>query len=93
MKPAFGVTSGWYAFVRILSRVVVETGVDKGLGSVLLCAALMRNRAEGFPGQYLGTDINPDAGFLLAEPYNGVGGILYGDSIQSLQSIPESMSS
>ena len=86
---AFGRRVGWYAFARILKpRVVVETGVDKGLGSVVLCAALMRNQAEGFPGQYFGTDINPDAGFLLAEPYNSVGRILYGDSIQSLQTIP-----
>ncbi len=86
---AFGRRMGWYAFVRILKpRVVVETGVDKGLGSVLLCAALMRNEEEGFPGQYFGTDINPDAGFLLAEPYNRLGRILYGDSIQSLQTIP-----
>jgi hypothetical protein len=86
---AFGRRVGWYAFARILKpRVVVETGVDKGLGSVVLCAALMRNRAEGFPGRYFGTDINPDAGFLLAEPYDSVGRILYGDSIQSLQSIP-----
>lgn len=86
---AFGRRMGWYAFARILKpRVVVETGVDKGLGSVLLCAALMRNQAEGFPGQYFGTDINPDAGFLLGEPYNRVGKILYGDSIQSLQAIP-----
>ncbi len=54
----------------------------------MLCAALMRNEAEGCTGQYFGTDINPDAGFLLAEPYNSVGRILYGDSIQSLQSIP-----
>jgi predicted O-methyltransferase YrrM len=86
---AIGRRMGWYAFVRILKpRVVVETGVDKGLGSVVLCAALMRNRADGFPGEYFGTDINPDAGFLLAEPYNSVGRILYGDSIESLQSIP-----
>jgi hypothetical protein len=28
---------GWYAFVRILKpQVIIETGVDKGLGSVLL---------------------------------------------------------
>jgi hypothetical protein len=85
----FGRRAGWYAFARILKpRVVVETGIDKGLGSVLLCAALMRNQAEGFPGQYFGTDINPAAGFLLAEPYSSVGRVLYGDSIQSLQSIP-----
>jgi hypothetical protein len=87
---AFGRRLGWYAFVRILKpRVVVETGVDKGLGAVVLCAALMRNEAEGFPGRYYGTDINPNAGFLLAEPYSRMGSILYGDSVTSLQSIPE----
>lgn len=85
----FGRRIGWYAFVRILKpKTVVETGVDKGHGAVLLCAALLRNQSEGFPGQYFGTDINPDAGFLLSEPYKSVGKILYGDSIQSLQSIP-----
>jgi hypothetical protein len=87
---AFGRRIGWYAFVRILKpSVVVETGVDKGHGAVMLCAALIRNEAEGFPGRYFGTDINPDAGFLLTEPYNRVGKILYGDSIHSLQSISE----
>jgi hypothetical protein len=89
-RCAFGRRLGWYAFVRILKpHVVVETGVDKGLGSVTLCSALMRNAAEGFPGRYFGTDKDPDAGFLLTEPYSSVGEILYGDSIQSLQSIPE----
>jgi hypothetical protein len=89
-RCAFGRRLGWYAFVRILKpHVVVETGVDKGLGSVTLCAALMRNAADGFPGRYFGTDKDPDAGFLLTDPYSSVGEILYGDSIQSLQSIPE----
>jgi hypothetical protein len=89
-RCAFGRRLGWYAFVRILKpHVVVETGVDKGLGAVTLCAALTRNRAEGFPGRYFGTDKDPDAGFLLTQPYSSVGEILYGDSIQSLRSIPE----
>jgi hypothetical protein len=87
---AFGRRIGWYAFVRILRpRVVVETGVDKGHGAVVLCAALLRNRAEGFPGEYFGTDINPKAGFLLDEPYNRVGRVLFGDSIESLQTVPD----
>ena len=81
---------GWYAFVRILKpRIVVETGVDKGHGAVVLCAALMRNEAEGFPGRYYGTDINPEAGFLLSEPYSRVGKILYGDSVETLRSFSE----
>jgi hypothetical protein len=65
-------------------KVIVETGVDKGLGSVLLCSALLRNQREGFPGRYFGTDIDGMAGYLLAPPYDSVGQILYGDSIESL---------
>ena len=81
---------GWYAFARILKpRVIVETGVDKGHGSVVLCAALIRNEREGFPGQYYGTDINPRAGYLLIAPYRRVGKVLYGDSLQSLSKINE----
>lgn len=86
----FGRRVGWYAFVRALKpRVVIETGVDKGMGSVLLCAAILRNREEGYPGQYYGTDINPDAGYLLTGKYKEGGKILYGDSIQSLLQFEE----
>src|SRR6267154_2958525 len=47
----FGRRLGWYAFVRAKKpRLVIETGVDKGLGSCLLCAALKKNAAEGSPG-------------------------------------------
>jgi predicted O-methyltransferase YrrM len=87
---AVGRRMGWYAFVRALKpRTIVETGVDKGLGSVVLCAALIRNDQEGFPGRYYGTDINPTAGFLFSEPYTKFGKILYGDSLQSLETIPK----
>ncbi|MCB9332287.1 MAG: class I SAM-dependent methyltransferase [Lewinellaceae bacterium] len=89
-KILFGRRLGWYAFVRALKpKLVIETGVDKGLGSVLLCAALLKNAEEGFPGKYLGTDINPEAGYLLAGRYAEVGKILYGDSIESLSKIEE----
>lgn len=87
-RCSFGRRLGWYAIVRIMKpRVVVETGVDKGLGSVALCAALLRNRQDGFPGSYFGTDINPAAGFLLDGAYREVGRILYGDSIESLRTL------
>ena len=85
-KCQFGRRLGWYALVRILKpKIVVETGIDKGLGSVLLCYALMKNASEGHQGRYFGTDINPDAGYLLTAPYDQYGEILYGDSIQSLE--------
>ncbi|MFM8856779.1 MAG: class I SAM-dependent methyltransferase [Actinomycetota bacterium] len=82
----FGRRIGWYAFVRALKpRVVIETGVDKGLGACVLTAALMKNREEGYEGRYYGTDINPDAGYLLSGKYANCGQIIYGDSLQSLR--------
>lgn len=85
-EARYGRRIGWYALVRALKpRVVVETGVDKGLGSVVLCAALLRNRTEGHEGQYIGTDIDPGAGWLLQPPYAEVGRVAYGDSIESLE--------
>lgn len=88
--PRFGRRLGWYAFVRATKpQIVIETGVDKGLGSVLLCAAILRNRCEGHPGFYYGTDINPEAGFLLGGQWAEVGKILYGDSIESLRAVTQ----
>ncbi|HOF00304.1 MAG TPA: class I SAM-dependent methyltransferase [Spirochaetota bacterium] len=84
----YGRRIGWYIFVRALKpKVVVETGIDKGLGSCVLTSAIMKNRAEGYEGYYYGTDINPDAGFLLKPPYSEFGKILYGDSIDSLEKL------
>ena len=49
----FGRRIGWYAFARALKpKVIVETGVDKGLGSCVLTAALKRNNEEGYEGKY-----------------------------------------
>lgn len=81
---------GWYAFARIMKpKIIVETGVDKGLGSVVLCSALLKNKEEGYDGIYYGTDINTKAGYLLDGKYATVGKILYGDSIESLKTINE----
>jgi predicted O-methyltransferase YrrM len=81
----FGRRLGWYALARVLHpKVVVETGVDRGHGAALLCAALLRNASEGFPGRYYGLDIAPGAGWLLSGPYAAAGTIVYGDAIASL---------
>ena len=88
--PEFGRRLAWYAIVRLTKpRVVVETGVDKGLGGVLLCAGLRKNTAEGHPGRYFGTDLNPEAGWLIQPPYSDVGTMLYGDSLESLNVLDE----
>lgn len=81
---------GWYAFVRVLKpRVIVETGIDHGVGSCVLASALLRNIAEGHPGKYYGTDIRTVAGQLFNGKYASVGKILYDDSITSLKSLDE----
>lgn len=88
LEIRFGKRLAWYALTRAIKpSVIVETGVDKGLGSVVLCAALLKNAAEGAEGQYYGTDLNPDAGHLLGGIYSSVGRILYGDSIESLENL------
>jgi predicted O-methyltransferase YrrM len=82
----FGRRVGWYAFVRAAKpAIVVETGVDKGLGACVLTSAIRRNRQEGHGGYYYGTDINPKAGYLLSGELAEYGEILYGDSIESLE--------
>ena len=78
----------WYAMARMKKpKVIVETGVDKGLGAAVLCAALRRNHEEGYPGCYFGTDIQPRSGFLLTGEYADYGEILIGDSIESLKTL------
>jgi predicted O-methyltransferase YrrM len=89
-EARFGRRMGWYALVRATKpKVVVETGVDKGLGSVVLAAALRRNAGEGRAGKLFGLDINPNAGYLLAPPYNQFGQIIYGDSLASIAAMSD----
>ncbi len=84
--PKFARRIGWYMIARITKpKIIIETGVDKGLGSCILTAALRKNTKEGFPGYYYGTDIEKKAGELLCGEYAKYGRILYGDSIESLK--------
>ncbi|SBT52721.1 class I SAM-dependent methyltransferase [Micromonospora auratinigra] len=80
---------GWYAVVRARRPAhVVETGVDKGLGSCVLAAALLRNAAEGHPGRLTSLDINPEAGYLArATPWADVVDLVVGDSIASIRAL------
>jgi hypothetical protein len=81
---------GWYAVVRSSKpRLVVETGVSHGVGALVICEALDRNSSEGFPGNYIGTDINPNAGNLLFPKFRKFGRILVGDSLKSLRELEE----
>lgn len=89
-KAKYARRIGWYAMIRIIKpKVVVETGVDKGLGSCIIASALEKNSKEGYPGKYYGTDINPLAGELFSSGYSKFGKVIYGDSIESLKNIKE----
>jgi predicted O-methyltransferase YrrM len=80
-RADFAKRLSWYAVVRVMKpEVIIETGVDKGLGAVVLAAAVLKNGR----GRYYGTDIDPTAGRMLSGPYAKAGEILYGDSIESL---------
>jgi predicted O-methyltransferase YrrM len=89
-EPRYGRRLGWYAILRATKpRVVVETGIDRGLGTAVMAAAIKRNSEEGFPGTVYATDILPDCGHLLAEPYKHFCRELIGDSVESLKQFAE----
>jgi predicted O-methyltransferase YrrM len=86
----FGRRMGWYAVVRLRKpKLVYETGVHDGLGSIALLRALQRNRDEGAPGHLVGFDINPAAGWLIPDEMRGLYDLVIGDSLQRL---PDSLS-
>jgi len=87
----YGRRIGWYALVRALGPAhVVETGVDKGLGSCVLAAALLRNAEEGRPGRLTACDINPAAGYLVrSSAYETVVDLRLGDSVATLQGLEQ----
>jgi hypothetical protein len=56
----------WYATVRLLRpSLVVEAGVQEGLGTLVLLRALERNRLEGTPGRLISVDPLMNAGWLV----------------------------
>jgi len=77
---------GWYALIRATRpRHVVETGTDKGLGSIVMAAALLRNGT----GKLTTMDINAHAGDLISGPYADVVDAKVGDSVQLLRHMSE----
>ncbi len=58
----------WYAIVRhVRPKLVVEVGVQEGLGTLVLLRALERNAHEGAPGRLTSIDPLPSAGWLVPE--------------------------
>jgi hypothetical protein len=86
----YGRRIGWYAFVRAMKpALVIETGVDHGVGACILASAILRNRAEGYAGKYYGLEIRPEAAQFFKGRYAEAGEILVGDSLASLRGLNE----
>lgn len=65
----YGRRLGWYAFVRALRpEFVVETGTNRGLGSAVIAAALLKNGS----GTLATCDIDDRGGELILPPYDAV---------------------
>jgi predicted O-methyltransferase YrrM len=80
-EPRWGRRLGWYALVRATQPDhVVETGTALGLGSCIIAAALLRNGH----GRLATIDIDPEAGYLIAEPWSTVIDRCTGSSVEVL---------
>ena len=65
-EPHWARRLGWYSLVRAVQPDhIVETGTHLGLGSCAIAAALLRNGH----GRLTTIDIDPDAGYLIEEPW------------------------
>ena len=82
LRVRYGRRVGWYALARaVRPEHVVETGTDKGLGSCVLAAALLRNGV----GELTTLDIDPASGYLIGPPYSDVTNLVVGDSVDGLR--------
>lgn len=85
-KPHWARRAGWYSIVRAIQPDhVVETGTHLGLGSCVIAAALLRNGH----GHLTTVDIDPEAGYLIAEPWASVIERRTGSSIDVLAELKD----
>lgn len=83
---------GWYLAVRVMKpRIVVETGVDKGLGSCVIASALIKNGNEGNEGVLHNVDIDGSSGWLIEAPYEKLVRFHHTDSLSFLSSFDENI--
>jgi hypothetical protein len=85
-EPHWARRSGWYAIIRATQPDhVVETGTHLGLGSCVIAAALLRNGH----GRLTTIDIDPEAGYLIGEPWASVIDRRAGNSIDVLGALKD----
>jgi hypothetical protein len=82
----FGRRLGWYAIVRAVKpQLVVETGTEKGLGSLVLPEALIQNGS----GRLITVDMEPSSGLLIGAKYDGVIQRVIDDSLVAISQIDQ----
>jgi hypothetical protein len=85
-EPHWARRFGWYALVRAAQPDhVIETGTHLGLGSCAIAAALLRNGH----GRLTTIDIDPEAGYLIEEPWASIVDRRTGDSIDVLAGLKD----
>lgn len=85
-EPHWARRCGWYAVIRATQPDhVVETGTHLGLGSCVIATALLRNGH----GRLTTIDIDPEAGYLIGEPWANVIDRRTGSSVDVLTELSE----
>lgn len=89
LRCDFGSRVAWYAIIRALKlKVIVENGVEQGLTAVALNEAILKNISEGFPGKYIGIDINNKAGYLIRDAcYSSFSQLIVDDAIEAINQL------
>ncbi|HEX5853099.1 MAG TPA: class I SAM-dependent methyltransferase [Solirubrobacteraceae bacterium] len=64
--PGLGHRVAWYVIARARKpRLIVETGIKHGIGSLVLLVALERNAREGSGGRLVSFDPDPASGWVV----------------------------
>jgi len=64
--PGLGHRVAWYVIARETKpRLIVETGIKHGIGSLVLLVALARNAREGSAGRLISFDPDPASGWVV----------------------------
>ncbi len=83
--PPLGRRYSWYMLTRALRpELVVEAGVQDGLGSLALLRALERNAQEGSPGALLSIDTLETAGWMVDDQHRARWDMVYGSADEVL---------
>lgn len=80
----------WYSVVRILKPLnILESGVENGLGALVIWHAMEKNRKEGFDSNYIGVDIDSNSGKFIKDLISDNFTLVISDSINFIRETKE----